>query len=207
MNPPEPDARIRADIPTLSVDFETLKNVNADSAAWIYCPDTVIDYPVMRADDYDRYLHRLPDGAYNANGSLFLDYNCPSDFSGRLSIIYGHNMKSGKMFGALTKYKEQDYFDQHPYMYLYTERENYQIDLVYGCVISAGNWREWAFMYEVNLEDLLACAALKTTFESPAAYTDKDRFLVLSTCSYEFDDARYIVIGVMRPNMKPNERD
>jgi sortase B len=54
-------------------------------------------------------------------------------------------------------------------------------------------------MYEVNLEALLTYAASKTTFESTSEFTDEDRFVVLSTCSYEFDDARYIVIGVMRP--------
>jgi len=153
----------------------------------------------MRAYDYDWYLRHLPDGSYNANGALFLDSNCPADFIGGLSIIYGHHMKSGRMFGSLTGYKKQDYFDEHPYMYLYTEKGNYRIDLKYGCVISAGEWRDRAFMYEVNLESLLAYASTKTTFESAAEYGDDDRFLVLSTCSYEFDDARYIVIGVLRP--------
>ncbi|MDR2360347.1 MAG: class B sortase [Oscillospiraceae bacterium] len=199
LNRPETEVQAQADIPALSVDFEALSEINTDSAAWLYCPDTVIDYPVMRADDYDRYLHLLPDGTYNANGSLFMDYNCPADFSGRLSVIYGHNMKSGKMFGSLAKYKQQSYFDEHPYMYLYTERENYRVELIYGCVIGANDWRKRAFMYEVNLEALLTYAAPKTTFDSAVKYTDEDRFLVLSTCSYEFDDARYIVIGVMIP--------
>jgi sortase B len=199
VNSIESEARPLVKVPPLSIDFELLKKVNADSAAWLYCPDTVIDYPVMRADDYEWYLRRLPDGSSNANGSLFLDYNCSPDFSGRLNIIYGHNMKSGKMFGSLTEYKKQDYFDRHPYMYLYTEHENYRVDLLYGCVIRAGDWRERAFMYEVNLEALLTCASSTTTFKSAAAYTDTDRFVVLSTCSYEFDDARYIIVGVLRP--------
>lgn len=186
------------DIPSISIDFDALEKVNADSAAWLYCPDTVIDYPVMRADDYSRYLHHLPNGTKNANGSLFLDYNCPADFSGRLSIIYGHHMRSGKMFGSLVKYKKQEYFEQHPYMYLYTRQGNYRIDLKYGCVISAGEWRERAFMFDVNLDALLSYAAAKTTFGSDTDYTEGDRFVVLSTCSYEFDDARYIVIGILK---------
>jgi sortase B len=186
-------------IPPVFIDFEGLKKINSDAAAWLYCPGTVIDYPVMRADDYDWYLHHLPDSSYNANGTLFLDSNCSEDFQVGLSIIYGHHMKSGRMFGSLTGYKKQDYFDEHPYMYLYTEKENYRIDLKYGCVISAGEWRDRAFMYEVNLKALLAYASAKTTFESAAEYGADDRFLVLSTCSYEFDDARYIVIGILRP--------
>lgn len=202
--PSDPDigsseAKPLVEIPALSIDFEALKSINADAAAWLYCPDTIIDYPVMRADDYAWYLHHLPDGTLNANGSLFLDFNGSSDFSGKLNIIYGHNMRSGKMFGSLAGYKKQEYFEQHPYMYLYTQQGNYRIDLKYGCTIGAGEWRDRAFMYDLNLDALLSYAAIKTTFESGAEYTDSDRFVVLSTCSYEFDDARYIVIGVLRP--------
>ena len=188
------------EIPELSIDFAALMAVNPDSAAWLYCPDTVMDYPVMAASDYDWYLRHLPDGTQNANGTLFLDYNNPSDFSGRLNIIYGHHMKSGRMFGSLAEYKRQAYFDEHPYLYLYTaDNGNYRIDLLYGCVVGAGEWRDRAFMYEANLTPLLAYAAHNTTFESDAAYTQDDRFVVLSTCSYEFNDARYVVIGVLRP--------
>jgi sortase B len=181
------------------VDFAALKALSADAAAWLICPDTVIDYPVMKAGDYDYYLRRLPDGKGNANGSLFTDYNNAEDFSDRLTVIYGHNMKSGKMFGSLTKYKEQAYYDAHPYFYLYTASgEKYRLDLVYGCVIGAGQWRERAFMFSENLDSFLNYAKGNTTFASPAAYTPEDRFVILSTCSYEFNDARYAVAGVLR---------
>ncbi|WP_084493049.1 class B sortase [Lacrimispora indolis] len=198
-NASESEALALVDIPSIYIDFEMLQKVNTDAAVWLYCPDTEIDYPVMCSDDYNWYLHHLPDGTYHVNGTLFLDYSCPPDFSGRLSIIYGHNMKSGKMFGSLVKYKEQKYFEQYPYLYLYTEQGNYRIDLKYGCVIGADQWRDQAFMFEGNLEALLSHASSKTTFESGTEYTDRDKFIVLSTCSYEFDDARYIVIGVLRP--------
>lgn len=189
-----------ADVPSAAIDFDALKRINSDAAAWLYGPDTPIDYPVMRADDYDWYLHHLPDGTYNANGTLFLDCNSPDDFSGGLSIIYGHHMKSGKMFGSLKGYKQQEYYQQHPCLYLYTEQEDYRIDLLYGCVIDAGEWRERAFMYEINLPALLEYGSSKTTFQSNIEYdADNDKFITLATCSYEFDDARYIVIGVMRP--------
>jgi len=188
-----------SEIPDMSIDFAALRAINSDAAAWLYCPDTVIDYPVMKAEDYGYYLHHLPDGTYNANGTLFIDYNCAPDFSDSLTIIYGHNMKSGRMLGSLEKYKKQAYFDEHPIMYLYTAGGNYRIDLMYGCVIGAGEWRERAFMYEVNLDALLAYAAYNTTFTSEARYAKGDRVVALSTCSYEFDRARYVVIGILRP--------
>ena len=186
-------------MPDFEIEFETLRTINKDTAAWLYSPNTVIDYPVMKAKDYSYYLNHLSDGTVNANGSLFIDYNNASDFSGQLTVIYGHNMKSGRMFGGLEEYKKQGYYEEHPVMYLYTEDRSYRIDILYGCVIGAGQWRERSFMYEQNAGSLLAYAKSNTTFESGGDYSEGDRVVVLSTCSYEFDDARYIVIGVLRP--------
>ncbi|MCL1975423.1 MAG: class B sortase [Firmicutes bacterium] len=152
----------------------------------------------MRAKDYDYYLRRLPDGAYNSSGSLFIDYNCAADFSQKLTVVYGHKMKSGQMFGSLAQYKKQAYYTRHPFMYLYSEQGNYRVDLLYGCVIGAGEWRERAFMYEDNLESLLSYAAYNTTFNGDIQYQATDKLLALSTCSYEFEDARYVVIGVLQ---------
>ena len=192
--PPRED-EIRTYIPAFEIDFDLLEEINEDSVAWLFSPDTVIDYPIMKADDYVYYLNHLSDGTVNANGSLFIDYNNASDFSDELTVIYGHHMKSGSMFGSLVEYKGQEYYEKHPYMYLYTEKENYRIDLMYGSVIGAGQWRKNAFMYQENLEALLAYAMNNTTFVSDIDYQDGDKIVVLSTCSYEFDDARYFVVG------------
>ena len=185
--------------PGPGINFEVLQQINPDGEAWLYCPGTMIDYPVIRATDYDYYLHHLPDGTPNSNGSLFIDYNNAPDFSDELTVIYGHNMKYGGMFGSLTEYKKQQYYVEHPYMYLYTPKGNYRVDLLYGCVIGAGEWRERAFMYEVNLQSLLAYAKKHTTFKSGSEYGQGDRIVALSTCTYEFNDARYVVIGALRP--------
>jgi sortase B len=189
-------------IPPLTLDFDALREVNPDAVAWLYGPGTEIDYPVLQARDYSYYLHHLPDGTVNANGSLFIDYNNPADFSGQLTVIYGHNMKSGRMFGGLDEYKSQSYFDEHPYMYLYTQQGNFRVDLIYGSVIAAGEWRDRAFMYQENLDSLLSYAAANTTFSSDVTYQQDDKLVALSTCSYEFNDARYVVLGVLKGENK-----
>jgi len=188
----------RVYIPEFEIDFEALRSVNKDAAAWLYAPGTVIDYPVMEAEDYYYYLNHLVDGTVNANGSLFIDYNNAPDFSGPLTVIYGHHMKSGAMFGGLKGYKEQAYFDENPYMYLYTDQDSYRIDLMYGCVIAAGQWSEKAFMYEENAGELMEYARQNTTFQSNVEFKEGDRIVALSTCSYEFNDARYVVLGILR---------
>ena len=184
-------------IPDFEIDFDLLQSINKDSSAWLYSPNTVIDYPVMRADNYTYYLSHLSDGTVNANGSLFIDYNNASDFSDDLTVIYGHHMKSGSMFGSLKGYKNQAYYEEHPYMYLYTPNGNHRIDILYGSVIDAKEWSKRAFMHAENTEELLAYAKQNTTFDSEAAYEQGDKIIVLSTCSYEFNDARYFVVGVV----------
>ena len=185
-------------IPDFEIDFEALRMINEDAAAWLYGPGTAIDYPVMMADDYKYYLNHLIDGKVNANGSIFIDYNNDPGFGDELTVVYGHNMKSGNMFGSLKNYKKQAYYDEHPYIYLYTEQGNYRIDLIYGFVISAGTWSERAFMHAENVGSLLDHAQKNTTFISDYAHEKGDRIIALSTCSYEFNNARYVVVGVLR---------
>ena len=180
------------------VDFKTLRAINEDAVAWLYSPGTMIDYPVVRAHEYNYYLFHLLDHSYNGNGTLFIDYNNAPDFSERLTVIYGHHMDTEMMFTSLMGYKNQDYYGEHPCMYLYTETDIYRVDLIYGCVIGAGEWRSRAFMFEANLDELLAYSAAHSTFVSNVSYKEGDRVVAMSTCSFEFDDARYVVLGILR---------
>jgi sortase B len=184
------------EVPERTVDFAALSEINSDAVGWLYCPGTVIDYPVMAGTDYTAYLYHLPDGTYNINGSLFTDFNDAPDFSGALTVIYGHNMKSGSMFGTLTQYKAQSYYDEHPYLYLYTPTQNYRIALLYGALIPAQQWSDEG--YAVDADIILSYAAANTTFTSSETYTPGQQLIALSTCSYEYSDARYFVLGILQ---------
>ena len=89
------------------VDFDQLRQQNEDVTAWLYLPDSVINYPVLQHGDNDYYLTRQIDGSYNKNGSIFMDYRNASDFSDRNTIIYGHHMRTGNMFGKLVNFKKR----------------------------------------------------------------------------------------------------
>lgn len=208
----------------LTVDFTGLHDINPNITAWLYSPGTPINYPVLAATDYDYYLHHLPDGSENFLGSLFTDFNHPSDFGGNLSIIYGHHSQNNDMFAPLLGYENQEYYNTHPTMYLTTSSgDNYQVNILYGAHIRAGQWRDRAFMYEENLPSLLTYAKTNTTFTpncKPASENQPNedaiargahietpaptKYLVLSTCSYQFDNARYILIATLTPPGDPN---
>lgn len=89
------------------------KPLTDDYAAWITLEDTGVDYPVMQADNNDKYLTTDPYGDYSLAGSIFLDYRNSSDFSDSYSLIYGHHMANNLMFGALDKYYDETYFEKH----------------------------------------------------------------------------------------------
>ena len=179
------------------INFDVVDVINSDTIAWLYSPETPIDYPVVTAPEYGWYFNHLPDQTENTNGTLFLDANNLPDFTSKLNIIYGKKMSTGGMLGSLVEYKEQAYYNEHPVLYLYTKNGNYKISLKYGCAVKAGEWRERAFQYEVNLDTLFQYAQVKTTFSSNVEIAEDSSIMVLSAGQSNFDDERYIVIGTL----------
>ncbi len=84
-----------------TIDFERLQKRNPDIVAWIHIPDTTIDYPVVQGSDNTYYLNHTAAGRENSSGAIFLDAGCDTAFTGNNYIIYGHNMRTKKMFGGL----------------------------------------------------------------------------------------------------------
>lgn len=182
----------------ISVDFAALQAQNADIIAWIYCEDTPINYPIVQSGDNSYYLRRLTDGSYNRAGTLFMDCACSSDFSDFNTVIYGHNMKTDIMFGTLPDYKEQGYYEQHPVMWLFTPNETYKIELFAGFLTTAGSDIYTALDSEKQLADYIAEALSSSDFKADLDPTGAAHIITLSTCSYEYKTARYVLIGVLQ---------
>ena len=182
----------------IQVDFEGLCGQNPDVIAWIYCPDTPINYPVVQSSDNSYYLRRLLDGRRNTAGTLFMDFRNESDLSDWNSIIYGHNMKNDTMFGTLTDYQSQSYFEAHRVMYLLTPEENYRIDLLAGFVTSAKDALYTAFdPDDVQKAEFLEKWLDASDFDAGFVPDAGCRLVTLSTCSYAFQNARFVIIGVL----------
>ena len=112
------------------VDWQKLENINKDIIGWIKIDNTNIDYPILKDDDSLKYLNRSYDGKYNKNGSIFTLNNNP--FQDNVTIIYGHNMKSGIMFSELSKYMKKDFLYKHKYFTIYTKDHTYQAT-IFSC--------------------------------------------------------------------------
>ena len=200
-----PDASVQPDeeespLETLpvTIDFDYLLDQNEDVAGWIYCEDTPISYPFLQSNDNSYYLYRLLDGTENPSGSLFLDFRNQFNMSDWNSIIYGHNMHDGSMFACLKEYKKQEYYDAHPTMYLMTPEKSYRVELIAGIFGKADSTFYDFPVLEEDREEVVQGWLEQSTFQTNAEILTEDRFVTLSTCTYEFDSARYVVIGALR---------
>ena len=183
----------------IPIDFAQLQAQNPDIYAWIQIDGTEINYPVVQGTDNQYYLKHLFEGKWNSSGCIFLDSRVAEDLSDRHSIIYGHHMKNGSMFSGLTKYKEQQYYEAHPSGYLLMPDENYTIEFFAGYVASA-NADAWNLDFESDEEYMawIDRAIEQSCFESPVRPVADSRIVTLSTCSYEFKNARFILLGIIK---------
>ncbi|HWR24417.1 MAG TPA: class B sortase [Feifaniaceae bacterium] len=179
-------------------DYEALLLANGDFCAWLYCEGTVINYPVVQGGDNRYYLSHLFNGQRNKMGTLFVDASNAPGFSDQNTIIYGHHMKNGSMFASLVGYKKQAYYDEHPELLLLTPSAAYRAELFAGYIIqgyATNDVYKKSFDTEAQFLSFLGAARTNSDFVSDVEVTAEDRIITFSTCTYEYDDSRYVVLG------------
>lgn len=191
-----PDGLNDAALP--SVDFATLSEINSDIVAWIYIEGTEINYPVVQGNDNSYYLNHLFDGTKNKAGCLFLDSRLESDFTEKNNVIYGHHLKNGTMFTDLMEYKKQEFYDDHMRALLFTPTGEYEVLFFSGYVSNTAS-RAWEIDFsDITFEEWLLEIIDNSCFESHIMPTVEDQVITLSTCTYEFNDARFVLHGVIQ---------
>ena len=176
----------------LTAQVRQLSAEHSNFVAWLYIPDTNIDYPIMQSGDNDYYTRRAVDGSYLYAGSLFMDYRCSSDFSDFNSVIYGHNMGNGTMFADIPNYENEEFFMNHSFGWLTTENDVRLIDFfavartsdTSGLYLAVPNFNEWD-------NQLRNCASIYKEIE----VTESDHLLMLSTCTSAEGNSRTILVG------------
>lgn len=176
--------------------FKELLEENQDTVGYIKIENTKIDYPVVQTADNEYYRVHNFNGDDSEAGAIFLDCKCNIKLiedTGNF-VIYGHNMKDDSMFAALMNYKDETFFEQNGIIELNTLYENYEWEIfsVYVTPISF-NYLDTTFHTDQSYENYLNTCKDMSMYPNDVIPTINDSILTLSTCTYEFDNARFVV--------------
>lgn len=184
----------------IAVDWESLKKINGGIVAWLYCAGTSVNYPVVQAKDNEYYLTHGFDRKKSDAGALFLDCRSNIKAADENFIVYGHRMKDDSMFGSIPQYAEEDYYRQHPTMYLLTPAQNYRVEL-FACrtVRSEEKYFETAFESAAAFQRYLDKAVEQSYWRTGAEPGTGQSALTLATCSTyaNADNPRLLVHGLL----------
>lgn len=187
---------------TVLPEYETLHNQYPDLIGWVRIEGTAIDLPVMQTGD-DFYLHHNIEGEEDINGTLFMDYRDNVLAPSRNFIVYGHNMRSGSMFGSLKQYLDDGFIAKHKQIQFDTIYEKGTYEVLAVCLTEVGYQDEDGFRYynfidpktteEFNayFDSIRECALYDNTQD----VKEDDYFLTLSTCNSYVEDGRLFVVA------------
>ena len=166
--------------------FSQLLQINPDTVAWITMDGTHIDHPVVRSADNFDYLDRGFEGKFYAGGTLFMDKG-NNDFEDPYCMIHGHHMAGGAMFGDLSKYLDEDFFDKNRNGTLLTPEYDYDV-LVFASGIFDAYDRN---IY--NMGEAIPLGYIEDKSANIRNVKEAEHVLALSTCHGEMTDDRTVV--------------
>lgn len=189
--------------------FSKLQTINPDVCAWVTLDNTNIDCPVLQGETNLSYVNTDVFGEFALAGSIFLDSRNERSFNEPYSLLYGHSMEKGKMFGDLNLYKDEAFFREHLTGSLLVPERVYQLNVFAYLVVPSsdkmifeplrwqGNSVESLLQYADKNALYLNDDALKNIAQSA---TVEPQILALTTCTAEYTDARTVVLAVMSPD-------
>lgn len=184
--------------PPFDVDFAALQGVNPDVVGWIYIEALDgISYPVVQGEDNEEYLHTTYEKNYNFAGTIFIDYENSRDFTDCNTLVYGHNMKNGSMFGRLKNFSEdQTTYEKSKYFWIFTPEKDYRYEIISAYTTGVNSDTYTLFKgpgdeFQEYLDTIKGYSEIET---DDTELTIKDRIVTLSTCTGN-DATRYVVQG------------
>ena len=179
--------------------LEALREVNEEVIAWIYIPDTEVSYPVLQAADNEYYLNHTWTRERSAMGAIFMECTNSPDFSDFNTIIYGHRMNNDKMFGRLHSYRDEDFFQEHPDVYVVDSRAVRRY-----AVFAAHEVGVREIVYRLDLEEqeleqaFIDFCLERSQLDTGVIPGPEEQMLTLSTCTGQGHATRWVVQGVLR---------
>ncbi|MCL1983072.1 MAG: class B sortase [Clostridiales bacterium] len=191
---PAQEAAVEAKGNPWVADMQT--DVNSDIVGWLKIPETQIDYPFVLAGDNNYYLRRNLYGKYAAAGSIFMDYRCKEDLTSFNTVIYGHYMKNNSMFGSLSFFADEWFFKSNSAGTISLKDDTYSLEIFAYMVVHA----EDEVIYSIDAEESKFFDYVKKNARNYREPTTRGNVVTLSTCTYEFDDARIVLLAIASPS-------
>ncbi len=184
-------------------EYKNLLNKNKKLIGWLKIDDTNIDFPVVQTTDNEYYLTHNMNQEYDKNGTIFMDKDCDVLKPSTNYILYGHHMKSGKMFGTLDRYEDQSYFEKHRYIQFDTIYEKGSYEVMYVFRSRVYSEEEIVFKYyqfidaggEQEFNSYMEEMASMTLYDTGVTAEYGDQLLTLSTCDYQEKNGRFVVVA------------
>ena len=198
-------------LPDNPIDFNALQNDNPDVIGWIKLDETPIDYPILmsgidKQEDY--YLKHDINLASKAAGCIYVQRLNSEDFSDFNTVIYGHNMANGSMFGTLKKFRNKTYFDENRIIYVYTPKHILKYEIISAFIHDDRHLlNSYSFMSKEGRSTFIeVCENPNTLVKNVVenfSVNDDDRLITLSTCTSVYNE-RYLVVAKLIEDTKTN---
>lgn len=189
--------------PDILPEYTLVHQKNQRLIGWVKIDDTIVDYPVMQTVNNEYYLDHNFNQEEDRNGCIFMDYQCDVIRGCDNIILYGHHMKSGKMFGTLNKYSKESYYEEHPVIQFDTiyEKGTYQVMYVFRSKVYSEEdvtFKYYQFINaasEMEFNSYLNEMAALSLYDTGVTAGYGDKLLTLSTCDYQEKKGRFVVVA------------
>lgn len=182
----------------VDVKYDELKSINEGFTGWLYYEPLEISYPIVRGNDNDYYTEYTFENEENSSGAIFMDFLNKKDYSDFNTIIYGHNMRNGTMFGSLKKLlSDQEIMGEDPYFYIFTEDKAYMYEIFAVYITTSSSETYNLIRSEEEQKDYLDFINQTATYRSDKEVAATDKIVTLSTCHGLHTNNRTVVHGVL----------
>lgn len=196
-------AQMDIEVPEKSLDWDALYEENEDIYAWIFIPGTQVDYPILQhPTENDYYLDHNLDKSSGYPGCIYTQLYNSSNFTDPNTVLYGHNMGNGAMFGSLHEYEDNTFFEEYPYVYVYTPDKTLVYEIFTVCTFSDAHLiYEYGFTdvygFESFVDDVTNVRDMKSHVREDVEVSYGDYLLTMSTCIKNHPNERWIVSAVL----------
>ncbi len=179
-------------------DLDSLREVNSEVIGWITIPETELSYPLLQAEDNKYYLNHTWNNDRSSVGSIFMECLINPNMQSFNTIVYGHKMRNGSMFGSLINYEDAEYWKEHPSIYVVMDDGVYRYDIF--AVHEVGT-RQIVYRININSEkrrnEFIQFCVENSVIDTGIVPTATDKILTLSTCTGSGHSTRWVVQGVL----------